>query len=106
MAACDRRVEETQVSIGVATFVGEKGRQKGNLRTSVSAVALLVEPADGHLGFFGKPVLLLSHGAAGDGGCRNQQTRVAVSFQPFSLAEEPHSSHAWHLATAKWWGQE
>lgn len=31
---------------------GRQGKEKGNLRTSVAAVALLVEPADRHLGFF------------------------------------------------------
>jgi hypothetical protein len=31
---------------------GAKGREKGNLRTSVTAVALLVKPADRHLGSF------------------------------------------------------
>lgn len=32
----------------------EMGKEKGNLRTSVAAVALLVEPANRHLGALGQ----------------------------------------------------
>ncbi len=66
MAVCDRQTQKAaDVLIGVAdaasaaTVVsaanrvddGRRGKEKGNLRTSVAAVALLVEPANRHLGF-------------------------------------------------------
>ena len=86
MAVCDRQTPKAAgVLIGAADAAsaasvvsaadrvddGRRGKEKGNLRTSVAAVALLVEPADRHLGFVWS-VLRLSQGdvaATIAGGC-------------------------------------